>query len=118
MADLVNEMLEAIIIETVDTIPEELLAYYRNPPGRKPHEHVCQIQTAIADMDDATATMIIRDIVDRVVFSMLYLIEAEFKNIRIKTTISRGAQSDNLTNYGLHEDYRELINPGGTHSQI
>lgn len=117
MAELTNEMLRAIIVETVDTMPEELLAYYRNPPGRRPPEHVRRIQTAIADMDDAIVKLLIRDIVDRAVFGMLYLTGASFKDAHIATTISRGALSESLADSVLHEEYRLQVDPGGTRAE-
>jgi hypothetical protein len=115
MANLPNEMLQAIIVETVDTMPEELLAFYRNPPGRSPHEHVRQIQTAIENIDDPTAKLLIRDVVDGVVFQLLYLIESEFKERRIETIIRQGSVSHELAGSALHESYRERIDPGGAH---
>ena len=117
MAELTNEMLRAIIVETIDTMPEELLAYYRNPPGRRPHEHVRQIQSAIAEVDDATVKVLIRDIVDRAVFQMLFLTGASFKDAHMATTISRGAFSECLADAVLHEKYRLQVDPGGRHAE-
>jgi hypothetical protein len=116
MGELTNEMLEAIIVETVDTLPSELLASYRNPPGRKPHEDLLRIHSAIADMDDAAAEMLIRDVVDGVVFLMLYLMGAGFKDA-LTVAISRGAESECLEGAVLHEEYRMRIEPGGLRAE-
>lgn len=117
MADLANEMLNAIIIETVDSLPADLLSSYRDPPGRKPSERLRQIHAAIADIDDANVEMLIRDVVDASVFQLTYLISAKFKEAGIVTTIRRGTLAEDLADSLLHEEYRMQIDPGGTHAQ-
>ena len=69
MTTLTGEMLDALVIES-QSLPAELLKAYRNPPGRKPTESALRIRDALADMDDATALLLLRDAVDAAVFQM------------------------------------------------
>jgi hypothetical protein len=113
MSELAEEVLEAIVHHTVDTLPDQLLGFYRDPPGRKPHDHVLRIRAALAGIDDAAAKELIRDVVDATVFSLLYLIDSDFRGRGVGTTISRGQDSCELNDSLLHEDYRMKVHPGG-----
>jgi hypothetical protein len=111
MTTLMNEMMDAIVIET-QGIPSGLLKYYRNPPGRKPSEGVLKIRDTLADMDDDTALLLIRDVVDSAVFTMVYLLGSGFK-CDLSIDLNRAGNRERLDDSGLTEDYRLRVDPGG-----
>lgn len=111
MTTLTGEMLDALVIES-QSLPAELLKAYRNPPGRKPTESALRIRDALADMDDATALLLLRDAVDAAVFQMAYLLGAGFKS-NLSVDISREGNRERLHGSALHEEYRARVEPGG-----
>lgn len=111
MTTLTGEMLDALIVES-QSLPEELLRAYRNPPGRKPTESVLRITDALAKTDDATALLLLRDVVDAAVFQMVYLLGVGFKS-NLSVDISREGNRERLHGSALHEDYRARVEPGG-----
>lgn len=113
MTTLTGEMLDALVIES-QSLPAELLRAYRNPPGRKPTDSVLQIRDALAEMDDATALLILRDAVDAAVFQMVYLLGAGFKS-DLSVDIGRDGNRERLHGSALHEEYRARVEPGGIH---
>ena len=104
-------MLDALVIET-QSLPAELLTAYRNPPGRKPSEISLRLRDALAQIDDATALMLIRDVVDAAAFQMVYLLGAGFK-CDLCLDVSRDGNRERLDGSALHEDYRARVDPGG-----
>jgi hypothetical protein len=116
MSELAGEMVEAVARYTVDSLPDELLAVYRNPPGRKPHQHTLRVQSALAGIDDTIALELLRDVADTVVFHLFYLIDSQFENRGISTIITRDSSSYNLDGSLLHELYRSKVDPGGARS--
>ncbi len=113
MSDIATNMLEAIIAETVETLPGGLLSSYRNPPGRRPHDYVKRIQSTLAPIDDDAASELIRDVVDSAVFAMLTLMDSQFKNLGISVELRRGSTTCDLSDVSLHEGYRMRVQPGG-----
>jgi hypothetical protein len=111
MTTLTAEMIEAITSE-FHAMPEELLASYRNPPGRRPSEHLLRLRDSIACIDDQTLEALIRDVVDAAVFQMVYMMGAGFKS-GLDLAIIRGDEHESLKDAVLHEHYRAHINPGG-----
>lgn len=108
---LTDEMLDALIIET-QSLPFELLGTYRNPPGRKPSESLLRTRDALAGMNDATALLLIRGVVDAAVFQMVYLLGTGFK-CNLSIDVSREGNRERLDDAVLHEDYRARVDPGG-----
>ncbi|PLK22887.1 hypothetical protein C0V72_12510 [Porphyrobacter sp. TH134] len=104
-------MLDAMVIES-QSLPAELLGAYRNPPGRKPNESVLRIRDALVNTDDATALLLLRDVVDAAVFQMVYLLGAGFKS-NLSVDISRDGNRERLDDSALHEEYRARVEPGG-----
>lgn len=111
MTTLTGEMLDALVIES-QSLPAELLRAYRNPPGRKPTESVMRIRDALGDTDDATALLLLRDVVDAAVFQLVYLLGAGFKS-NLSVDISRDGNRERLNGSALHEEYRARVEPGG-----
>lgn len=111
MTTLTGEMLDALVDES-QLLPAELLGAYRNPPGRKPTESVLRIRDALADMDDATALLLLRDVVDAAVFQMVYLLGAGFKS-NLCVDISREGNRERLHGSALHEEYRARVEQAG-----
>jgi hypothetical protein len=111
METLTAEMIDAIASE-FQSMPGDLLKFYRDPPGRKPSEHLLRLRNAIASIDDETMEALIRDVVDATVFQMVYLMGASFKS-DLDLAISRGDEQESLRGTVLHENYRAHINPGG-----
>lgn len=113
MADLTDTILETLIAETTQSLPAELLSFYRNPPGRKPQQYSLRIREALEGMSDDAAIEIIRAIVDATVFSTLYLAASDFRGKGIEITAALDGDRVRLSGSGLHERYRAKIMPGG-----
>ena len=111
MTTLSGEMLDALVIES-QSLPVDLLRAYRNPPGRKPNESVLRIRDALVNTDDATALLLLRDVVDAAVFQVVYLLGAGFKS-NLSVDISRDGNRERLDDSALHEEYRARVEPGG-----
>lgn len=111
METLTGEMLDAVVAET-QSLPAELLKAYRHPPGRKPSASLLQIRDALSELDDATALLLVRDVVDVTVFQMIYLLGVGFKR-DLSVDVSREGNRERLDGSGLHEDYRARVDPGG-----
>ena len=111
MTTLMNEMMDAIVVET-QSLPSELLKHYRNPSNRKPSEGRLQIRDALADMDDDTALLLVRHVVDAAVFQMVYLLGVGFK-CDLSIDLNRAGNRERLDDSGLTEDYRLRVDPGG-----
>lgn len=106
-------VISAICAETVETLPDTLLNYYRNPPGRRPGARVLSIKDNVAPLSDADVTEIVRDVVDQTVFSLLHLLDLEFKDKGIVVGFGRRDEAITATSRSLVELYREKIDPGG-----
>lgn len=114
MAGLTDAILELFIVDTTESLPADLLSFYRNPPGRKPHPHSLRIKEALAGMSDEAAMETIRAVIDATVFNMLHLIDSEFRGEGIEIMASQGGDRVRLSGSGLHELYRTKVNPGGS----
>lgn len=112
MTTLTGEMLDALVIES-QSLPAELLRAYRNPSGRRPRESVLRIRDALSDTDDATALLLLRDVVDAAVFQMVYLLGAGFKS-NLCVDLSREGDRERVLGSALHEEYRARVEPGGS----
>jgi len=108
-----DNVVEAIIVETVATLPSGFLEFYKDLPGRKPSELSVRLAAAWMAVDEDDAIDMIRDVVDRTVFSMLYLIDARFKNLKIATSFDHADTSAEPFPTDLHNRYRQRVEPGG-----
>jgi hypothetical protein len=112
-ADIIDDVVSAIIVETVDTMPGGLLSFYRDLPGRSPSEHSKCVAATLASLTDDQATELVRTIVDATVFSLLYLMDVSFKNMNISVAFHRGNDSASPADHPLLERYRFKVSPGG-----
>lgn len=106
-----NEKLvvSTIINDVLRTAPGELLQSYKSPPGRKPSSQLIEISNSISKLDPKEAETIIRDVADYTIFSILYLIDANFKDARLSTKfLKEGSGQTELVSL-----YRSLVDPGG-----
>lgn len=111
--DLSNDIIDAIILEVILNLPNELLHFYENLPGRQPSKHHRKIAAIIKAIDSQDALSIIRDVADSCVFSILYLIDSDFKDKSIETSFHRGPKNAKRSGPELLEYYRDKVNPGG-----
>ena len=112
---LESDTIDTLIIETLTSLPRAVLDFYRAPPGRAPSDHTKIISNILHEISDESAILLITDIVDRTSFSVLYLMDSDFKSMNIKTTFNR--LSDSITagvdEVFLLDLYRERVNVGG-----
>ena len=111
--DLSKDIIDAIVSEVVLVLPNELLHFYQNLPGRKPSDHHRGISDTIATIDSEEALSIIRDVADSCVFAFLNLIDSNFKDKSIETSFHRSLRNTEHNDTELAEYYRAKVNPGG-----
>lgn len=111
MTQVSEQVVSAIVSETVASLPEEIYRFYQNLPGRNPSIISKSIAGTLSQIDEIHAVELIRDIVDRTVFSILYLVDSGFKDRMISTEFKSisGMQSDSH----LVDTYRDQVDPGG-----
>ena len=107
-----DDIVDVIILETVRSIPNETLSFYRNLPGRRPSDLSKRVAASLREMPDDAARELIADIVDSAVFSLLYLLDNDFKS-SIRVELKRGAQTCRPSDFPLLEAYRQRVDPGG-----
>ena len=112
---LESDTIDTIIIEILTSLPPAVLDFYKSPPGRAPSDHTKQISTIFREMSDDRAILLIMDIIDRTIFSMLYLMDSDFKSMNIKTTFNRFPDSitAGVGDVVLLDLYRARVNVGG-----
>ena len=110
---LVDIAVEAIVAETVVALPDDILQFYRNLPGRRPSEHSLRLQGVLSKLTDEEARILIRDIVDSSIFSVLSLIDQGFKDRNIATSFTVTSSDDSPVMGRALEIYRQRVNPGG-----
>lgn len=112
-----NEIEQVVVSSIVDdilqTLPHELLQTYSSPPGRKPSGQLIEISQSISKLQSAEAERIIRDVTDHTIFSVLYLIDANFKNANIATKFSKFEINPDAHQIDLVTLYRSKVDPGG-----
>ena len=111
--DICNAVVDSIVTETVSSLPNDVLSFYRNLPGRKLSETSKKISRLLSNMDDQTALELIVDIVDRSVFSILYLIDNDFKDQKIGTVFTKESLASGPDDCRLVERYRDKVEPNG-----
>ena len=107
---LSEQAVEALISDILATFPDQLAAFYKAPPGRKPSEQsvkMREIQNALSESD---AVLLVRDVVDRTLASALSLMDQNFKS-EISTSFSTNGETERAS--GLLDAYRMQIDPGG-----
>ena len=112
MNDISLDAVDAVIQET-RIIPEELLRFYRDLPGRSPSEHSKNVSRILSSLSDEEAIILIRDVVDSTVFSMLHLLDLSFKDRHIQVTFTRQQDPEAVSFGSLLDTYRERVDPGG-----
>lgn len=116
MNDISVEAVETMILEA-SIIPEELVRFYRALPGRSPSEHSKAVSHIIAKLQDEEAIVLIRDVVDSTLFSMLHLFDLDFKDRHIQVSFARQKNPDSAPFGILLDIYRERVDPGGIVAQ-
>lgn len=111
--DVSSDIIDAIILEVILNLPNELLHFYGNIPGRNPSDHHRQIAAVIKTIDNKDALSIIRDVADSCVFAILNLIDSDFKDKSIETSFNRSHKNAEHNDTELAEYYRAKVNPGG-----
>lgn len=112
MNDINVEAVETIILET-QIIPEQLVHFYRALPGMAPSAHSKAVGDILAKLKDEEAMVLIRDIVDSTVFSMLHLFDLSFKDRHIQISFTRQQNPESAPFGTLLDAYRERVDPGG-----
>lgn len=104
------EAVDAIVANIVETLPNSLLEFYRNPPGRKPSQQTLKVSEIVKKLDDDEALALIRSVMDGSLFAVLSLFDMNFKDKNIEVHFRR---STGLETALLHELYRLHVDPGG-----
>ena len=108
-----EQAVESIILETIQTLPKNLVAFYRDLPGRRPSDHSIRMSHIIAGLDDDDALALLRDVTDATVFSLLGLFDAQFKDGHIRVRFDWDATPGEPDEDPLLEIYRMRVDPGG-----
>ena len=108
-----HDVVEALVMETVQTLPDSLLGSCRNLTGRRPSDLTQSVARIAEKLDDGDALIFIRDIVDATVFSVLGLVDAGFKDLNVETRFDRSTSTVDLPDDPLLDLYRERVDPGG-----
>lgn len=110
---LCDAVVEAIIIDIIRTLPQGILAGYKKPPGRAPSDLSKRLSLIVSKLDDEDAYELIRDVVDASVFTILYLLDNNFKDLAVETVFRRNEEECLPAQCSLLEKYRMRIDPGG-----
>jgi hypothetical protein len=108
-----NEIVETVIAETLVRLPLDVLDFYRNLLGRKPTETSKKIAEGVADLKDEIVLDFARDIVDRTIFSIFYLLDNNFKDKQIQVQFRESGNITSFEQVGLVEIYREKVDLHG-----
>ena len=111
--DVRKEIVSAIEAEIISTLPIAILGFYRNLPGRRPSDHSRRVSETLYKLDDQESIELIRDIIDRTVFSLINLMDESFKEKKIMVTFVKDGASSDLVESPLLETYRKIVDPGG-----
>lgn len=107
-----DAIINEICVNLIDAMPQRILDFYRNIPGRRPSEHSINVSRILSEIDDVKAIELIKDIVDRSVFSILNLIDNNFDGRCIKSEFVFG-DGDDEVQHEFVERYRIVMDPGG-----
>jgi hypothetical protein len=111
--ELTETVVESIIMETIDFLPQDINEFYRNLPGRQPSDHSLRVQKALNNLSEDEAIILIRDIVDSSVFAVLSLMDQGFKDKRIKTSFTKLPSGEQPLFGCAVEAYHQRVSPGG-----
>ena len=110
---LTEAVIESIIAETIDFLPQDINEFYRNLPGRNPSDHSLRVQRVLNKLSEDEAIVLIRDIVDSSVFAILSIIDQGFKDKQIVTLVTKGPSGEQPLYGHAVEAYRQRVSPGG-----
>ena len=110
---LISEIVSAIVSDVVETLPREIYKFYQKPPGRRPSDLSKRISNVVSGLSEQSAIEVIQDVVDRTVFSLLYLVDSEFKDHAISTSFKKHDEAEAVLAQQLVERYRSMVDPGG-----
>lgn len=110
---LCQEVILAIVRDIIETLPSDIYDFYESPPGRKPSDHSKRVSEIISSLGKDDALELVRGVVDMSVFSMLYLMDVEFKEHSIETMFRKEAKGETAMAGNLTEQYRLAVDPGG-----
>src|SRR5688572_27445731 len=111
--NICQQVTDAIIHETINTIPQALLSFYRDLPGRMPSERSKRISKTLEYIEDTAAEELIRDAVDMTIHGILYLMDNRFKDKGIQVLFIREGHDSIPKDCPLLELYREKVEAGG-----
>lgn len=114
---LAAKVIDAIIADGWLTDIDGLIASRRRPSGRNPSATSLRLAELWRQLDDNQANLIARDLIDATTFSLLSLMDADFRNtglhIGFEDEVS-GARLDSRALSGeLIEAYRARVDPFG-----
>lgn len=113
MPNLKDQLIFSIIEETVSSIPEEMYEFFSELPGRSPSEISKYNSNSMNKLDRDQAISLFRAAVDSAIFSILYLMENEFKENLIETSFLGRTKEVLAASDGLTDLYRAKVDPGG-----
>ncbi len=113
MDNLKEIVVNSLIRETVESIPEEMFEFFINVPGRNPSKRSLDISTSMNKLDRIEAIDLFRSAVDGAVFSILGLLESGFKENNIRTEFFRADGRAATAADGMTDLYRSKVDPGG-----
>lgn len=108
---LSERFVRAISSDLLERYPEELVAHYRNLPGRDPGEVARKAARILAKLDEDEAAALIRDVIDAALFRLFYLLfdSSELDDLSVEVVEATEPNWDEL----FHETYRTMVDPGG-----
>lgn len=112
MNDIDIDAIEAVILRT-KTLPEQILHFYRDLPGMSPSDHSKEVADILEKLQDEEAIVLLRDIVDSTIFSLLHLFDLDFMDRHIHVSFTRQQNPDSAQFGMLLDAYRERVDPGG-----
>jgi hypothetical protein len=108
-----DQVVNAVVLETVSSLVDDIYSFYGQLPGRHPSGLSKNISETLHQIDSSRAKELIKDVVDRTTFSLLYLLENDFKNYNIEVYFTSGSETSAARDCRLVESYRMRVRPGG-----
>jgi hypothetical protein len=96
--------------------PSSLLDGLREPSGRSPAPSSLVVADVLSSIDDASANVLVRSVLDAAYFSVLNLFDAGFKNsgVGVQIRTEDGDWISDSPTVNLHELYRNKVEPHGS----
>lgn len=114
MTDVLHEEItDAIVTDIVARLPEGLLKIYMSPPGRKPSADLMNISSLVHEIGSDKALMLIRDVMDTTIASVLGLIDLDFKDSKIRISAEKVLPDTSAEETEFADLYRYRVDPGG-----